>query len=558
MTHPLRFRFELGFCCVAAALTPVVIVPVPARANHFDVSSCHANQGTYLNPGGSGAAFAGFTHTTGGYYTDFDQCANPNTGLGATSYSGYDSAAGNFAAQRFQAPPGDQIERVQVWRSIFDFGRGRGGTSQRAYVGAMADGAPVGEFFDGSADVAYGAAGTFDHTNNGINAGNYLNIDLTSRLPTVFGYQLGCQDLSPCPTGGNNPMVAGGSDTQVQLYGAVVSVRDNSPPTATLDRSGLLGPGKQTGTVPLTLSASDEAGIGGLEIYAAGRGGAPAITEDFTHTSACSFWLASPCQNLTAYHDPIDTSRLPNGTYYLIVKVYDPAGNPVTVTSPAPITVANVPPPGPGRPTGASANGQVHLAITQHRALRVRFGRRAVIRGRLTAAKGTPIAHAVFDVFGQVQHPGAPFVLLGHTTTTAHGTYHFRLAPGPSRIIQVSYDGADRASAAQRDVVEHVRAGATLAIRPAHVRNRQRITFTGRLLGAFIPAGGKGVEIQVRVGRRWRDVVAAHANARGRFRATYRFQRSAGVTYRFRAIVRPEPGYPYIVGASRPARVRVG
>jgi hypothetical protein len=149
-------------------------------------------------------------------------------------------------------------------------------------------------------------------------------------------------------------------------------------------------------------------------------------------------------------------------------------------------------------------------------------------------------------------------VLLGHTTTTAHGTYHFRLAPGPSRVIQVSYDGADRANAAQRDVVEHVRAGATLAIRPAHVRNRQRITFTGRLLGAFIPAGGKGVEIQVRVGRRWRDVVATRAKARGRFRATYRFQRSAGVTYRFRAVVRPEPGYPYIVGASRPVRVRVG
>ena len=559
MMHLQRSGLRLGLVCLVAVAVGM-LGPPAAGANHFDVSVCHANQGTYLNPGGSGAAFAGYTQTSGGYYANFDQCADPSTGLGASSYSGYDSPAGNLAGQRFQAPSGDQIERIQMWRSIFDFGRGNGGTSQRAYVEALADGAPTTEVYDGSADVPYGAAGAFDHTNNGINSSNYLNIDLASKLPSVFAYQLGCANLAPCPTGGNNPAVAGGADTQFQLYGAVVSVRDNSPPTASLENSGLLSPGPQTGTVPLTLTASDEAGIARLEIYAAGHGDAPAIAQDLTHTSSCSFWLASPCQNLTNYHDPIDTTQLPNGTYYLLLKAYDPAGNPVTATSPQPITVNNT-----TAHTCATCNarrpGAPNPADAGHRrSLTVRFARRAVIRGRLTGSRRAPLGGVVLDVLARVQGPGARFVLLGHTTTRANGTYRFLVAPGPSRLIQVVYPAhpGDQAPRIVQSVVEHVRAGATLAIRPRHVRNHQRIRFTGRLLGGYIPAGGRSVEIQVLVGRHWQDVTAAHAGANGRFRAGYRFKRTTiAVIYTFRAVVRAEGGYPYVIGASAIARVRV-
>ena len=82
--------------------------------------------------------------------------------------------------------------------------------------------------------------------------------------------------------------------------------------------------------------------------------------------------------------------------------------------------------------------------------------------------------------------------------------------------------------------------------------------FRGRLRGLPVPRRGKLVEIQAFDGGRWRTFALPRSHRDGRFRTSYRLRRTFGPrTFRFRARVRREDGYPYELGFSRPVLVRV-
>jgi hypothetical protein len=84
------------------------------------------------------------------------------------------------------------------------------------------------------------------------------------------------------------------------------------------------------------------------------------------------------------------------------------------------------------------------------------------------------------------------------------------------------------------------------------------VRFRGRLLGKPIPRVGKLIDLQAFDAGRWRTFRTTRANRRGRYRATYRFVRTAQPrTFRFRARARREARYPYALGTSRVVRVRV-
>ena len=84
--------------------------------------------------------------------------------------------------------------------------------------------------------------------------------------------------------------------------------------------------------------------------------------------------------------------------------------------------------------------------------------------------------------------------------------------------------------------------------------------FRGRVLGPRFPSAGKLVELQAFDGGRWRTFAQPRAEAPdGRFRSSYRLRRTSGPhTFRFRARVRVEPSWDYLLGTSPTARVRVG
>ena len=69
---------------------------------------------------------------------------------------------------------------------------------------------------------------------------------------------------------------------------------------------------------------------------------------------------------------------------------------------------------------------------------------------------------------------------------------------------------------------------------------------------------GKLVEMQAYFRGRWRTFSTVRATARGRWRFPYRFGGTVGrVTYRFRARLPAEGGYPFISGNSRVVKVLV-
>jgi hypothetical protein len=93
---------------------------------------------------------------------------------------------------------------------------------------------------------------------------------------------------------------------------------------------------------------------------------------------------------------------------------------------------------------------------------------------------------------------------------------------------------------------------------PKHVRNKQSITFNGKLAAGPIPRKGKLVNLQVVVDGRWHTFATVRSSKKGAFKYRYRFKRTYGrVTYRFRAMSRFEAAYPFVAGHSKTVRIRV-
>jgi hypothetical protein len=95
-----------------------------------------------------------------------------------------------------------------------------------------------------------------------------------------------------------------------------------------------------------------------------------------------------------------------------------------------------------------------------------------------------------------------------------------------------------------------VHAGITLRIAPRMTSIGRRIFFSGVLHGAPIPPGGKQLVLEARSGNEWIQFDTIRANARGHYRASYRFKFPGPVTYKFRVLSRYEADFPFLDGTS--------
>jgi hypothetical protein len=179
----------------------------------------------------------------------------------------------------------------------------------------------------------------------------------------------------------------------------------------------------------------------------------------------------------------------------------------------------------------------------------------------LTDESGAPIPDAVLTLTATAQRPSSSTRLLGQVTTNAQGGFRYPVPAGSSRRLNVDYRAfaLDTAPSATASLVLSTRAGVTLHVRPRRVAQRGRIEFIGSLRGGL---GRAGTQVVIyALGSRSRDripVATVRANTRGRFRFRYRFSHSAsGTTYRFRATMHSQRGYPYATGHSRTVTVRI-
>ena len=150
-----------GLACIPAA-----------SAGTYDVYSCWAGAGSYLNPDASGVAWtADDSHATLGgtsrYYRAYDDCRGATGAFGTASIPGGAAPSGVYAESRFASPDGTRIERVRLWRAAYTYGIGSGSTASRSYLLSLADGSALvrGDVFFGSAN---GVAGSGDRTAHGI------------------------------------------------------------------------------------------------------------------------------------------------------------------------------------------------------------------------------------------------------------------------------------------------------------------------------------------------------------------------------------------------------
>jgi hypothetical protein len=185
-----------------------------------------------------------------------------------------------------------------------------------------------------------------------------------------------------------------------------------------------------------------------------------------------------------------------------------------------------------------------------------RHNRRIRLRGILANSDGQPIEGATIEAL-ETQHDGAT-AAVGLATTDADGRFKYVVRASRNRKLVFRYGGSRRIGSATSDFVLLVPASTSIRPDRRRLRNGQQVLFTGRVRTRPLPSVGKLVEMQAYFRGRWRTFSTVRAGTAGGWRFPYRFGGTVGrVTYRFRARLPSEGGYPFVTGHSRVVRVVV-
>jgi hypothetical protein len=354
-------------------------------------------------------------------------------------------------------------------------------------------------------------------------------------------------------------------------------VSDDSSPVGGLSGSALDAQ-RWSGVVSFGLNAADQGGGLRRAVVEVDQGDALEVSlasgdsncTDFDPTTPAlaEYTAARPCPlRIDNGSLDIDTAQLPQGRHVVRVLLEDAAGNRTPIFGPVTRNIAAGGAVGPGSDPAlrGAANGDgasdqasltAHWGKRSQRILLVsRFGRTHVVRGRLRAQDGAPIANAAIDVVSKTTANNArELAKRGGPRTRSDGSWYLVLPRRvSSRTVTLRYRSHvnDTIPSATASVRLRVRAGLRLAIHPRRARRGEAIHFSGRLLGAPLPRGGKQIVLIARASRgAWVRFNVVRSDRRGRFRATYRFQQPGAASYRFRALSLAEAAYPYLAGGS--------
>jgi hypothetical protein len=180
----------------------------------------------------------------------------------------------------------------------------------------------------------------------------------------------------------------------------------------------------------------------------------------------------------------------------------------------------------------------------------------AEVTGELTSNAGDPISGATICVQAQVQESGSEPQTIATETTDAQGNFSYEVAPGPNRRFLVGYRHDAFQVAKTLDVNSDAKP--TIELSKGRVGHGGKVGITGALPGP--QAAGRVVVLQASSlhGDRWLTFRRATTGPKGGFRSSYRFAKTSGTTtYRMRAVVPRQTGYPYEPGHSNSKRVKV-
>ncbi len=193
----------------------------------------------------------------------------------------------------------------------------------------------------------------------------------------------------------------------------------------------------------------------------------------------------------------------------------------------------------------------------------VPYGRGVRLDGHLFTGLSSPLSGAPVRIVERFAAGSRPSMRVSTVRTGPTGAFSIRTAPGPSRTVELVFDGGSTLARSvgpvlQLDVRSRIQLRASA--NSAQVGG-EPLTFSGRVVApaGTIPADGMPVQLQFRAGHSpWSEFHTAQTDRRGRFRYAYRFSDddSRGVRFQFRAYVQAQDNWPFEPAGSRPVIVR--
>ena len=199
----------------------------------------------------------------------------------------------------------------------------------------------------------------------------------------------------------------------------------------------------------------------------------------------------------------------------------------------------------------------------------VAHGKATTVSGWLGLPDGTALGGQTIRVFTAPDNGLGHFEQAAVVSTSANGSWTARLAPGPSRLVEATYDGAptfEPSTSGQVHVVVPARVK-LINVWPRHVPwsspgEPGTVRITGQLEGGYLPPGGALVRLRIGFGSSYTTYgIEEHVSGNGRFSTTYTFGFGLPSVYRtfwFQIASLPMGNYPWAPAASGRITVVVG
>ena len=533
----LRTR-ALALITVAAACLAAMVGE--AHANPYTVAVCNPNAGNANNA-------MSFSANDYVQITDKVWCNRVAKSTGVQTWSQGQASGADAGAWWFYAPAGTTITGFSYTADFSAFG---GWVSNWATeMNGSGDPAPGGDC--SSTDCK--------KSDGGVDGGSGVSAAVNS---TLLGFGIWCHAASCQANDGSSTFGPAGS---ANVYEANITVNDPGPPS--LSAGGNLWglPADQWiagNTWTVSFGASDPAGPCELQAVILNSAGTPVLSDTSGDVSP-NFTEAAPCGAASRTHSwTPDIESLPTGTYYLHIQSNDPAG----MSSPDAVEQLNV----DNHPTATEVladrasrlkrrfrverrggRRQRRCALVALRAhggpLQLGFGGRGEVWGLLETAQGTLIASVGISVVAQPLDGGASNA--GTVTTNAAGRFAYRVPPGPSRTLTFAFPGTSTLGSAAGTATVEVAGRGTLRLARGPLRAGRTAVFSGRVLGHYIPPGGKLVQLRYRLpgSHAWSPFGPdIYTSQNGDWRVRIRLGASArGYRYELEALLPAQADWPY-------------
>jgi hypothetical protein len=502
---------------LVAGVALLLLGAAPARADDtYTVDSC-------LTAAGTAATVDGWSFNRAG----IQQLACPRPGITASEPPGPSGNLEGFNLT-FTAPPPAQIVGYRLWRRV---------TLQPNWNYTLYRTAPTGR----EEDVVE-RCWTIGNSCFGVGDENFaLAPDVTDRALSIPALVLHVDCQGSC---------AGGGPSNVRVGRLQVDLSDRIDPTLAGVPSGdLFDPATPlTGVRSVSFSASDQgSGVYTARVEVDGRAITSGTVDDNGGRCVKPFKDLVPCKATASGTLAVDTATLPDGPHSIRLVVTDATGTNTVTYGPVQVTTSN---------QAAACEGAVSPVIAARflSTKKATYTRRG---GGAFSLTGTAPAGAGLTVLSLDARTGAGWAAATSGVAGADGTFRLKVPAGPSRSLRVAFRASPLARELSCSNVLQVRVPARVTL-TAKRSAKRRYRISGRLLGGFIPARGKLVELQAYERGKWRSFGSARSGASGRYAYRYTFRaESIGRRFRLRARVRADSNYPFSLGYSKVLRVRV-